>query len=100
MCVLGAGLAPFLCADVSLNNDDVTPFVGLEIKRANSLKKALKQFTASEQLDGNNLYTCEGCKQKVQCIKQLKIHRAPTILTCHLKRYALCHSAAPFYRAI
>ncbi|OMO85154.1 Peptidase C19, ubiquitin carboxyl-terminal hydrolase 2 [Corchorus capsularis] len=66
------------------------PFLdlSLEIVKANSLRKALKNFTAAELLDGGERqYQCEGCKQKVKAIKQLMISKAPHVLIFHLKRF-------------
>ncbi|OMO90917.1 Peptidase C19, ubiquitin carboxyl-terminal hydrolase 2 [Corchorus olitorius] len=66
------------------------PFLdlSLEIVKADSLHKALKNFTAAELLDGGERqYQCERCKQKVKAIKQLTVSKAPHVLTIHLKRF-------------
>lgn len=66
------------------------PFLdlSLEIDKADSLHKALRHFTAIEQLDGGERhYQCQRCKQKVIALKQLTVHRAPYVLTIHLKRF-------------
>ena len=66
------------------------PFLdlSLEIVKADSLHKALAHFTAKEQLDGGaRQYQCQQCKQKVKALKQLTIHKAPYVLTIHLKRF-------------
>lgn len=66
------------------------PFLdlSLEILRADNLHKAFANFTAKEQLDGGaKQYQCQQCKQKVKALKQLTIHKAPNVLTLHLKRF-------------
>lgn len=66
------------------------PFLdlSLEIAKADSVGKALKHFTAAEQLDGGERqYQCQRCKQKVRALKQLTVHKAPYVLTIHLKRF-------------
>ncbi|CAH2040982.1 unnamed protein product [Thlaspi arvense] len=66
------------------------PFLdlSLEILKAESLQKALVHFTAKEYLDGGERqYQCQRCNQKVKALKQLTIHKAPHVLTIHLKRF-------------
>ncbi|KAL9254780.1 Ubiquitin carboxyl-terminal hydrolase 15-like protein [Drosera capensis] len=52
-----------------------------------SLEDALTQFTALEDLDGDNMYRCESCASYVRARKQLSIDEAPNILTIVLKRF-------------
>ncbi|KAG9448025.1 hypothetical protein H6P81_014153 [Aristolochia fimbriata] len=52
-----------------------------------SLEDALTQFTAPEDLDGENMYRCGRCATYVKAQKQLSIHEAPNILTIVLKRF-------------
>ncbi|XP_042478577.1 ubiquitin carboxyl-terminal hydrolase 15-like [Macadamia integrifolia] len=52
-----------------------------------SLEDALTQFTAPEDLDGENMYRCGRCATYVKARKQLSIHEAPNILTIVLKRF-------------
>ncbi|KAJ8616659.1 hypothetical protein MRB53_036031 [Persea americana] len=52
-----------------------------------SLEDALTQFTAPEDLDGENMYRCGRCAKYVKARKQLSIHEAPNILTIVLKRF-------------
>lgn len=66
------------------------PFLdlSLEIIKADSLHKALLNFTAAELLDGGEKhYQCQRCKQKVRARKQLTVHKPPYVLTIHLKRF-------------
>ncbi|KAJ0989370.1 hypothetical protein J5N97_007726 [Dioscorea zingiberensis] len=52
-----------------------------------SLEDALTQFTAAEDLDGENMYRCGRCSTYVNARKQLRIHEVPNILTVVLKRF-------------
>lgn len=52
-----------------------------------SLEDALTQFTAWEDLDGENMYKCGRCTSYVRAKKQLSIDEAPNILTIVLKRF-------------
>lgn len=52
-----------------------------------SLEDALTQFTAPEDLDGENMYRCGRCSAYVRARKQLSLHEVPNILTIVLKRF-------------
>ncbi|KAG8058590.1 hypothetical protein GUJ93_ZPchr0002g26219 [Zizania palustris] len=52
-----------------------------------SLQDALTQFTAPEDLDGENMYKCGRCSSYVKARKQLSVHEVPNILTVVLKRF-------------
>ncbi|KAL2907283.1 Ubiquitin carboxyl-terminal hydrolase 17, partial [Bienertia sinuspersici] len=52
-----------------------------------TLEQALRRFTASEMLDGDNKYYCNRCKSYKKAKKKLTIFRAPNILTVVLKRF-------------
>lgn len=83
------------CLQCSYCSNTFDPFLdlSLEIVKADSLHKALVNFTAAEQLDGGERqYQCHQCKQKVRALKQLTVHKAPYVLTIHLKRF---HSHDP-----
>ncbi|KAL2961072.1 hypothetical protein AAZX31_17G072100 [Glycine max] len=78
------------CHQCSYCSNKFDPFLdlSLEIFKADSLQKALSNFTAAEWLDGGEKeYHCQRCKQKVKALKQLTIHKAPYVLTIHLKRF-------------
>ncbi|XP_068662504.1 ubiquitin carboxyl-terminal hydrolase 23-like isoform X2 [Aristolochia californica] len=78
------------CMQCSYSSNKFDPFLdlSLEIMKADSLRKALAHFTAVEQLDGGEKqYQCQHCKEKVRALKQLTVHKAPMILTIHLKRF-------------
>ncbi|XP_059452991.1 ubiquitin carboxyl-terminal hydrolase 23 isoform X2 [Corylus avellana] len=83
------------CLQCSYCSNTFDPFLdlSLEIVKADSLHKALANFTAAEQLDGGERqYQCQQCKQKVRALKQLTVHKAPYVLAVHLKRF---HSHDP-----
>ncbi|OWM72809.1 hypothetical protein CDL15_Pgr021115 [Punica granatum] len=83
------------CMQCNNCSNKFDPFLdlSLEIAKAESLPKAIRHFTAPEQLDGGERqYQCQKCKQKVRALKQLTIHKAPYVLTIHLKRF---HSHDP-----
>ncbi|XP_024016924.1 ubiquitin carboxyl-terminal hydrolase 23 isoform X1 [Morus notabilis] len=78
------------CLQCSFCSNKFDPFLdlSLEIIKADSLHKALLNFTAAELLDGGERqYQCQRCKQKVRARKQLTVHKAPYVLTIHLKRF-------------
>ncbi|CAH1426595.1 unnamed protein product [Lactuca virosa] len=78
------------CMQCNYCSNKFDPFLdlSLEILRADTLYKAFANFTAKEQLDGGaKQYQCQQCKQKVKALKQLTVHKAPNVLTVHLKRF-------------
>ncbi|XP_062078407.1 ubiquitin carboxyl-terminal hydrolase 23 [Humulus lupulus] len=78
------------CLQCSFCSNKFDPFLdlSLEIVKADSLHKALLNFTAAEQLDGGERqYQCQQCKQKVRALKRLTVHKPPNVLTIHLKRF-------------
>lgn len=52
-----------------------------------SLEEALKQFTSTETLDGENKYHCGRCKSYEKAKKQMAVSEAPNVLTIALKRF-------------
>ncbi|RYR40606.1 ubiquitin carboxyl-terminal hydrolase 23 isoform X2 [Arachis hypogaea] len=78
------------CQQCSFCSNKFDPFLDLSLKifKAESLQKALANFTAAEWLDGGERqYNCQRCKQKVRALKQLTVHKALYVLTIHLKRF-------------
>lgn len=55
--------------------------------RTVSIYDCLDEFTSDEKLDNNNLWNCDGCKQKVAAVKKLKLWINPPVLVIHLKRF-------------
>jgi ubiquitin C-terminal hydrolase len=54
-----------------------------------TLTDALSDFTAEETLTGDNAVHCKHCRSKQTATKALRLATAPSILVCHLKRFAL-----------
>ncbi|KAL0350159.1 UNVERIFIED_CONTAM: Ubiquitin carboxyl-terminal hydrolase 17 [Sesamum radiatum] len=52
-----------------------------------TLEEALKQFTTSETLGGDDKYKCSRCKSYEKAKKELTVLEAPNILTIVLKRF-------------
>lgn len=52
-----------------------------------TLEEALRRFTSTETLDGENKYQCSRCKSYEKAKKKLTILEAPNILTIALKRF-------------
>ncbi|KAL5698924.1 ubiquitinyl hydrolase 1 [Ranunculus cassubicifolius] len=78
------------CTECSYESNKYDPILdlSLEIAKASSLLKALRNFTDVEELDGGEKhYQCQGCNKKVKAIRQLTIHKAPYVLTIHFKRF-------------
>merc|ERR1719509_416666 len=62
----------------------------LDIRQANNIDEALNGYFKKEMLgQGENMYKCEKCKQKVPAWKQYKIERPPLVLCVQLKRFNL-----------
>jgi hypothetical protein len=54
----------------------------------NTLGDALCEFTKTEMLDHDNMVMCTSCQQKQPVTKGLRLATAPSIMVCHLKRFA------------
>lgn len=63
--------------------------LSLEVRTAQSVHQALRQFTAAEILSKGNRYRCESCNHLTDASKQFKLHETPNILTIHLKRFQM-----------
>lgn len=61
--------------------------VSLDIKGADSVQKAFRDYTTPEILSKGNQYKCEKCKTLVDAKKQMTIYDAPNILSIQLKRF-------------
>lgn len=53
-----------------------------------TLSDALDEFTKTEMLTGENKVFCQKCNSKRTASKGLRLATAPSILVCHLKRFA------------
>jgi len=67
----------YMDLSVDIQGDDV-----------DSLEAALNNFTQTELMDSDNMVHCTRCKEKRVVSKGLRLATAPTILVCHLKRFA------------
>lgn len=61
--------------------------LSLEIRKASTVRDALKSFTKAEVLDGANKYRCSSCGCKTRAVKRFSLHRVPHVLQLHLKRF-------------
>jgi hypothetical protein len=77
------------CETCQFNSNTYDAFLdlSLEIKKRASLEDALSHFTKSEVLDGPNKYKCSNCGVKSRATKRFTVHRAPLVLSVHLKRF-------------
>lgn len=77
------------CGYASLTRDR---YMDLSLDIADSsisnLTDALRHFTKTETLDENNMVDCRKCQERQIVTKGLRLATAPTILVCHLKRFA------------
>ncbi|XP_038064231.1 ubiquitin carboxyl-terminal hydrolase 36-like [Patiria miniata] len=78
-----------ICSVCQNKSDTFDPFldIGLDIKQAPTVTKALERLIRPEMLDGENLYQCKKCSRKVQAQKRFTIQRSPAVLTLCLKRF-------------
>jgi ubiquitin carboxyl-terminal hydrolase 36/42 len=56
-----------------------------------TLDDALRRFTRTEILDGENKYRCGSCKSYERAKKKLKITEPPNVLTIALKRFQVTY---------
>ncbi|KAF9434465.1 ATP-binding cassette sub- D member 4, partial [Entomortierella beljakovae] len=61
--------------------------VSVDIRGAESVQKAFRDFTKPDILTKSNQYKCDKCKVLVDARKQMTIYEAPKILCIHLKRF-------------
>ena len=77
------------CGRASLTRDRYMD-LSLDINdpQISTLDDALYEYTKTEVLDGDNLVLCQKCNKKRKVTKGLRLATAPSILVCHLKRFA------------
>ena len=79
------------CSECSNVTYTFEPFTMLSIPIDNglvtTLEECLTNFSKVELLNGDNAYSCDICKKKVNAIKEIKIWEAPIILIIHFKRF-------------
>eukprot|EP00980_Cylindrotheca_fusiformis_P008138 scaffold1727_cov133-Cylindrotheca_fusiformis.AAC.41 len=78
------------CGNQSLTRDRYMD-LSLDINHTEitTLDDALYHFTKTELLEGENAVFCLKCEQKQSVTKGLRLATAPSILVCHLKRFAV-----------
>lgn len=77
------------CGAPSLTRDrymDIS--LDIHASHVETLTDALKEFTKAETLSGDNKVHCSKCDCKRPSTKELRLATAPSILVCHLKRFA------------
>ncbi|KAH8738730.1 ubiquitin carboxyl-terminal hydrolase of the cysteine proteinase fold [Cryptosporidium ryanae] len=79
-----------VCSSCGYISNTYDPFmdVPLDIMGVSTLENALKLFTKTEYLRGENRYMCPNCKVKSDASKQLLIEKLPPLLTIQLKRFS------------
>jgi len=77
------------CGRTSLTRDRYMD-LSLDINEMHiaSLPHALAEFTKNEILEKDNAVFCTRCNRKQSVTKGLRLATAPSILVCHLKRFA------------
>lgn len=79
-------------------NHDPIQILSLEIKNAISLYDCLNNFTKTNTLDENNMWTCDNCKRNVLSEKKILLWKTSDILIISLKRFALGKKINNFIR--
>lgn len=78
------------CKHISLRFD---PILGIDLslpvdQSQNNIEQCFDQFMAVEQLNSDNLYSCEQCHQKTQAYKQQTLWKLPKYLIIKLNRFS------------
>ncbi|KAH9965798.1 hypothetical protein BC827DRAFT_1258986 [Russula dissimulans] len=78
------------CEECRHNSDTFDSILDLsvDIHGVDTLRDALRKFTAIDYLRGADKYKCEKCKRRVVASKRFTIHEPPVALTIHLKRFS------------
>ncbi|KAN0126717.1 hypothetical protein V8E52_000357 [Russula decolorans] len=78
------------CNECHHNSDTFDSILDLsvDIHGIDTLRDALRKFTAIDYLKGADKYKCEKCKRRVVASKRFTIHEPPVALTIHLKRFS------------
>ncbi|XP_076366912.1 ubiquitin carboxyl-terminal hydrolase 2-like [Tachypleus tridentatus] len=81
------------CTVCGYNSVTFDPFwdLSLPILKCGSrvtLQQCLELFTKEEKLDGDEKPYCSKCKTRQTCLKNFTIHKFPSILVLHLKRFS------------
>ena len=60
--------------------------LGVDVDGRCSLEDALKAYTEWETLDGDNMWRCDVCAERVPALKGVRPSRLPPLLMLQLKR--------------
>ena len=60
--------------------------------RTCTLADCLAEFLKEETLESDEAPTCEECKKRRKCTKQLAVQRLPPLLVFHIKRFSSARS--------
>lgn len=77
------------CGFISTSHEPFL-FLSLSISKSSDniqLKDCINSFSKSEQLDDDNKWKCEKCKNYVRATKSMGIEKCPPVLIIHLKRF-------------
>lgn len=69
-----------------------------------SLRESLDDYLNVEELNGDNQYFCESCRERVDATRSIKLRSLPEVLNIQLKRcvflpkvvYHLCYTVLNF----
>ena len=61
--------------------------LSLEIQQNSSLSACLRNFSATETLNGSDKFLCDTCCSLQEAQKRMRIKRLPRVLLLHLKRF-------------
>jgi len=90
-CLYGKFCQTLECTDCGHVGRIITSFQDIEVPippSANpTLEKCIELFSEKELLKGDERWTCEKCKKKVEAFKMIKIQSSPKVLTITLNRF-------------
>jgi len=80
-----------LCDACHTNTTSYDTFLdlSLELHRSVTVPEALRSFTNTNVLDGDNTFECSECETKTCAIKRLTLHSTPRVMQLHLKRFGI-----------
>lgn len=74
------------CENVS-SRDETFLDLSIDLTDNETLETCLKQFSASEMLNGGNKFYCDNCHSLQEAEKKMGLRKLPKILALHLKRF-------------
>ena len=88
---LGQFRSTLRCTECQHESVTFEPFWVVSVPLAKDtvdLLECLELFVKAETLDGDEMPTCDKCKERRKCIKWYSFEHWPEILVIHLKRFA------------